>query len=348
MYIKVKSLKILSNSLMSLLVFGISIFLTACNPQQSSINGQTMGTYYSIKYVGNSNLPDEKTLQKEVDKLLEQVNDQMSTYRPNSELSRFNSSREVNQPFPVSAATVKVINEAIRIHQLSEGTLDITVGPLVNLWGFGPENRPDEVPSDSELEKRKAWVGMDKFSVEGNRLIKHVPELYLDLSAIAKGYGVDVIAEYLTSLGINNYMVDIGGEVRTKGQNDREQPWRIAIEKPIAGIEQKVQVIVEPGDMAMATSGDYRNYFEVNGVRYSHTIDPRTGRPISNNIVSITVMAPSCMTADGLSTALGVLGEEQAIILANQLNIPVMIITTSAEGVSERYSDSFKAKLIKQ
>ncbi|WP_159565085.1 FAD:protein FMN transferase [Budvicia diplopodorum] len=333
---------------MSLLVLTSTIFLTACNPSQSAISGQTMGTYYSIKYVGKPDSPDEKALQSQIDKLLEQVNDQMSTYRPGSELSRFNSSREVNQPFPVSAATVKVVNEAMRISRLSQGALDITVGPLVNLWGFGPEARPDEVPSDGELEKRKAWVGMDKLSVEGHSLIKHVPELYLDLSSIAKGYGVDAVADYLASLGINDYMVDIGGEVRTKGHNDRNTPWRIAIEKPVAGIEQKVQEIIEPGDMAMATSGDYRNFFEVNGVRYSHTIDPRTGRPISNNIVSITVLNPSCMTADGLSTALGVLGAEEAMAMANRLNIPVMIITKSESGFVERYSDGFKDKLIKQ
>lgn len=340
-------MKVLSNLLMLLLVLSSVVFLTGCNPSQAVINGQTMGTYYSIKYVSKSKSLNEKEVQLKVDKLLEQVNDQMSTYRPESELSRFNSSRNVNKPFPVSIAIIKVINEAIRINQLSGGALDITVGPLVNLWGFGPEPRPDEVPSDNELEKRKAWVGMDKLTVKGNNLIKHIPELYLDLSAIAKGYGVDVVAEYLTSLDINDYMVDIGGEVRTKGKNGQNTRWRIAIEKPVTGIEQKVQQIIEPGDMSMATSGDYRNFFEINGVRYSHTIDPRTGRPITNNIVSITVLNPSCMTADGLSTGLGVLKAEQAIGLANQLNIPVMIVTKSTSGFTEYYSDSFKAKFVK-
>lgn len=322
------------------------LLISGCKPQQSLINGQTMGTYYSIKYISPSNAPSESELQKQVDVLLEQVNDQMSTYRPNSELSRFNQSRIVNQKFPVSAATVKVVNEAFRINQLSNGALDITVGPLVNLWGFGPEEHKDRLPSEEELEKRKSWVGMDKLKVEENTLVKTIPELYLDLSSIAKGYGVDVVAEYLESMGINNYLVDIGGEVRTKGVNEREQRWRVAIEKPTAGIEQTVQEIIEPGDMSMATSGDYRNFFEIDGVRYSHTIDPRTGRPITNQIVSITVLSTSCMTADGLSTALGVMGVEEGIALAEKLDIPVMMITKSEQGFVEHYSTAFKAKIV--
>ncbi|GKX62303.1 Thiamine biosynthesis lipoprotein ApbE precursor [Pragia fontium] len=304
-----------------------------------------MGTYYSIKYIASSDSPSESQLHNQIDLLLEEVNNQMSTYRPDSELSRFNQSREINQPFPVSAATVKVVNEAIRINQLSQGALDISVGPLVNLWGFGPEAHTDQVPTEAELEKRRAWVGMDKLKVEGNALVKLIPELYLDLSSIAKGYGVDAVAEYLESVGIENYLVDIGGEVRTRGINDRKQPWRIAIEKPSAGIEQTVQEVVEPGNISMATSGNYRNFFEVNGVRYSHTIDPRTGRPVTNNIVSITVMSPSCMTADGFSTALGVMGPEEGIALADKLGIPVMVITQSDNDFVEHYSAAFKAKV---
>ncbi|MDR0805604.1 MAG: FAD:protein FMN transferase [Enterobacteriaceae bacterium] len=331
---------------MSLLVFISMLLISACQPKQMVINGQTMGTYYSIKYIVPSDAPSKAALQKQIDVLLEQVNNQMSTYRPDSELSRFNQSRAVNQPFTVSPAIIKVINESFRINQLSHGTLDITVGPLVNLWGFGPEAHQDQLPDEQELNKRKTWVGMDKLKIDGNALVKLIPELYLDLSAIAKGYGVDVVAEYLQSVGIQNYLVDIGGEVRTKGTNEHNQVWRIAIEKPATGIDQSVQAVIAAGDMSVATSGDYRNYFEVNGVRYSHTIDPRTGRPITNNIVSITVLSPSCMTADGLSTALGVLGLEEGMVLAEKLNIPVMMITKSDSGFVEHYSSAFQSKIV--
>lgn len=189
-----------------------------------------MGTYYSIKYVSDSGMPAPETIKAELDKRLEQVNDQMSTYRSNSELSRFNQSTEVNTPFPVSAATAKVVEEAIRINKVTDGALDITVGPLVNLWGFGPEGRPDRIPTNEEINQRRAWIGIEHLSVQGNALVKNIPQLYLDLSSIAKGYGVDVVAEYLASLKITNYMVDIGGEVRTRGINGDGAPWRIAIE----------------------------------------------------------------------------------------------------------------------
>ncbi|HHH0289830.1 TPA: FAD:protein FMN transferase, partial [Yersinia enterocolitica] len=185
-------------------------------------------------------------------------------------------------------------------------------------------------------------------AVENGALIKHIPELYVDLSAIAKGYGVDVVAEYLEAQNIDNYMVDIGGEVRTRGNNGENKPWRIAIEKPVAGSEQSAQEIIEPGRMAIATSGDYRNYFEQNGVRYSHTIDPETGRPIKHRLVSITVLDPSCMTADGLSTGLGVLGPERGMALANLLGIPVFMIVKTDDGFEERSSESFKPYLQKR
>nr|WP_072100670.1 FAD:protein FMN transferase [Yersinia rohdei] len=321
------------------------LLLTGCGPEQINLEGKTMGTSYSIKYVSNSSAPDSEKLQQEIDRELELVNDQMSTYRPNSELSRFNQSRVVNTPFPVSVATAKVVREAIRLNRLTDGALDVTVGPLVNLWGFGPEGRPTSVPTDADIAKRQQWVGIDKLAVEKGSLIKRIPDLYVDLSSIAKGFGVDVIAEYLESQHIDNYMVDIGGEVRTRGNNGENKPWRIAIEKPVAGAEQSAQEIIEPGRMAIATSGDYRNYFEQDGVRYSHTIDPATGRPINHRLVSITVLDPSCMTADGLSTGLGVLGPERGMALANLLDIPVFMIVKTDEGFEERYSESFKPYL---
>ncbi|CAI0934438.1 Thiamine biosynthesis lipoprotein ApbE precursor [Serratia quinivorans] len=332
---------------MTTVALSATLLLTGCGPEQVNLDGKTMGTSYSVRYVTGDDTPSATKMQAEIDKRLELVNDQMSTYRPGSELSRFNASRAVDKPFPVSAATTEVVLEALRINRVTDGALDVTVGPLVNLWGFGPEGRPDKVPSAAELERRRAWTGIDKLSVQGNALVKSIPELYVDLSSIAKGYGVDVIAQYLQSQQVKNYMVDIGGEVRTRGHNGEKKPWRIAIERPTAGMEQKAQLVIQPGEMSIATSGDYRNYFEQDGVRYSHTIDPVTGKPIHHHLVSVTVLSPTCMAADGLSTGLNVLGPERGMALANLMGIPVFMIVKTAKGFEERYSEAFKPYLNK-
>ncbi|WP_261432274.1 FAD:protein FMN transferase [Serratia quinivorans] len=333
--------------LMTTVALSATLLLTGCGPEQVNLDGKTMGTSYSVRYVTGDDMPSAAKIQAEIDKRLELVNDQMSTYRPGSELSRFNASRGVDKPFPVSAATTEVVLEALRINRVTDGALDVTVGPLVNLWGFGPEGRPDKVPSAAELERRRAWTGIDKLSVQGNALVKSIPELYVDLSSIAKGYGVDVIAQYLQSQQVKNYMVDIGGEVRTRGHNGEKKPWRIAIERPTAGMEQKAQLVIQPGEMSIATSGDYRNYFEQGGMRYSHTIDPVTGKPIHHHLVSVTVLSPTCMAADGLSTGLNVLGPERGMALANLMGIPVFMIVKTAKGFEERYSEAFKPYLNK-
>ncbi|AGB81240.1 membrane-associated lipoprotein involved in thiamine biosynthesis [Serratia sp. FGI94] len=326
----------------TLVALGATLLLSGCGPMQVNLDGKTMGTSYSIRYLPGDDTPSASTIQAEIDKRLELVNDQMSTYRPDSELSRFNRSRAVDTPFPVSAATAQVVSEALRINRVTDGALDVTVGPLVNLWGFGPEGRRSQVPDAAELAQRRAWTGIDKLAVQGNALVKHIPELYVDLSSIAKGYGVDVVVNYLQSQQVRNYMVDIGGEVRTRGLNGKEQPWRIAIERPVSGGEQRAQLVIQPGNMAIATSGDYRNYFEQDGVRYSHTIDPRSGRPVEHRLASITVISPTCMTADGLSTGLDVMGPERGMALANLLGIPVYMIVKTDDGFEERYSEAFK------
>ena len=233
------------------------------------------------------------------------------------------------------------MKEAIRLNGLTLGALDVTVGPLVNLWGFGPEARPDVVPTDEELAARQANTGIHHLSVEGNKLSKDIPNLYVDLSTIAKGWGVDVVADYLQSEGIHNYMVEVGGEMRLKGINREGVPWRIAIEKPTVD-ERSIQEIIEPGDMAIATSGDYRNYFESNGVRYSHIINPHTGKPIHHKVVSVTVLDKSSMTADGLATGLMVLGEDKGMEIANENNIPVFMIVKTDDGFKELASEAYK------
>ncbi|QXO17956.1 MULTISPECIES: FAD:protein FMN transferase [Vibrio] len=328
-----------------LVAFASLLLLAGCEqpPQQVHLSGPTMGTTYNIKYIVQDGQPSSQALQTEVDRLLEQVNDQMSTYRKDSELSRFNQ-HQSTEPYEVSEQTATVVKEAIRLNQVTQGALDVTVGPLVNLWGFGPEARPEVVPSDEELAERKANVGIHHLSVDGHKLSKDLPHLYVDLSTIAKGWGVDVVADYLQSQGIHNYMVEVGGEIRLKGRNRDGVPWRIAVEKPTVD-ERSVQEIIEPGDMAIATSGDYRNYFERDGVRYSHIIDPQTGRPIHNRVVSVTVLDKSCMTADGLATGLMVLGDKKGIEIAEQNQIPVFMIVKTDDGFKEVASSAFKPYL---
>ncbi|KGK09026.1 FAD:protein FMN transferase ApbE [Vibrio navarrensis] len=325
-----------------LVAFASLLILAGCEKpaEQVHLSGPTMGTTYNIKYIVQPDIPSAEAIQTEVDRLLEEVNDQMSTYRKDSELSRFNQ-YQGSEPFTVSEQTATVVKEAIRLNQLTEGALDVTVGPLVNLWGFGPEARPEVVPSDAELAERKANTGIHHLSVDGNKLSKDLPHLYVDLSTIAKGWGVDVVADYIQSQGINNYMVEVGGEIRLKGVNREGIPWRIAVEKP--SVEERViQEIIEPGDMAIATSGDYRNYFERDGVRYSHIIDPTTGKPIANKVVSVTVLDKSSMTADGLATGLMVLGDIKGMEVANQNNIPVLMIVKTDDGFKELVSKAYQ------
>lgn len=353
-------------SIKQILIITLSLLiLNGCEKprQQIHLSGPTMGTTYNVKYIdpqtldlaSTSNKTDATTLpatelQNNIDALLKKVNAQMSTYQKDSELSRFNQYKGV-APFSVSYETATVVNEAIRLNQLTHGALDVTVGPLVNLWGFGPEARRDVVPNDDELTARRANVGIHFLTVnlsnDSSSLTKSNPNLYVDLSTIAKGWGVDVVANYIESLGINNYMVEIGGEIRLKGRNKDNMSWRIAIEKPSVD-ERAVQEVIEPGDMAVATSGDYRNYFERDGIRYSHIINPQTGRPIDHKVVSVTVLDRSCMTADGLATGLMVLGEIDGINVANQHNIPVLMIVKTDNGFKEVTSEAFKPFLTKK
>lgn len=331
-----------------LVAFTALLLFSGCEKSAELVHltGATMGTTYNIKYTQQAGIPDLLVLQTEIDRLLEEVNDQMSTYREDSELSRFNR-YQGSAPFPVSEQTATVVKEAIRLNHLTLGALDVTVGPLVNLWGFGPEARQDIVPSEEELNSRKEKVGIAHLSVEGNALRKDFPELYVDLSTIAKGWGVDVVADYIQSQGVDNYMVEIGGEIRLKGLNREGIPWRIAVEKPTVQ-ERSVQEIIEPGEMAVATSGDYRNYFERDGIRYSHIINPQTGYPIHNRVVSVTVLDKSSMTADGLSTGLMVLGEEKGLAVAELNQIPAFMIVKTDEGFKEIASSAFKPYLNRQ
>ena len=310
-------------------------------------DGYTMGTTYSIKIVKDINSKIEYAgIKPVVDSLLKGVNHQMSTYIEDSEISCFNKS-EAGKWFPVSKDLSLVINTAKKISELSGGAFDITVGPLVNLWGFGPEKKNYELPDSVEITKRKRIVGYEKLHISSDSaaLKKDVDELYCDLSAIAKGFGVDEVGEYFEKLGINNYMVEIGGEVTTRGFNASNEPWKIGITTPDS--PSGIQEVVSLSNLSMATSGDYRNYFEKDGVRFSHTIDPRTGKPITHNLASVTVIHENCMTADAAATAIDVLGPDDGMELGNKMGLAVYMILRAEDGFIERMNSSFKEMLVK-
>jgi len=334
-----------------LALIGLAFFVSSCSKPESQLlqfQGKTMGTYYHVKYVLsgeqlNNKALLEKQLQASVDQQLELVNNQMSTYRPYSELSLFNKSTESHE---VSDATIKVVKKALSIYQQSGGAFDVTVGPLVNLWGFGPDKKPNKVPSAALINRTKQQIGSQYLSIKGNKLVKSKPGLYVDLSSIAKGYGVDSVAEILSGKGINNYLVDIGGELRVQGFKPEQELWTLAIERP--GLGQNVQRLLHIGDNAIATSGDYRNYFEFDGIRYSHTIDPSTGKPISHKLVSVTVIDKSSMVADGLATAITVLGPEKGLEFATKLKQPVFLLVKSGDGFIESFTEEFKPYLVEE
>ncbi|OZB05898.1 MAG: FAD:protein FMN transferase ApbE [Idiomarina sp. 34-48-12] len=324
-----------------LALIGLAFFVSCTPaPQQISVSGETMGTTYHIRYVtANPNHSPERVKER-VDAVLEQVNSQMSTYDPNSELSLFNQ-RKTTEPVVVSRSLETVVRRALEVAEETHGLLDVTVGPLVNLWGFGPLGRPDQVPSEQQLQEVRDQIGYQYLTVENHQLTKAIPDLYVDLSTIAKGYGVDRVAILLEQMEIKNYLVEIGGEMRMRGMKPGEQPWRIAVEQPVS-LERAVQRIIEPGNNAVATSGDYRNYFEEDGVRYSHIIDPRTGYPIQHNLVSVTVITETCMDADAYATALTVMGAEEALAFANQKGLAVLLVTRENDQFKEYTSTAFK------
>ena len=308
-----------------------------------TISGRTMGTYYRIKLADLPSPLGQDELESEIESILHEVNRQMSTYIPESELSRFNR-HENDDWFSVSPEIALVVQEGLLIHQLTDGAFDITIGPLVNLWGFGPEGGQGEVPSPDDIDEAIARVGSRRLEVRISppALKKSRNDLYVDLSGIAKGFAVDELARYLDSVGITGYMVDIGGELKTRGRKKDGSYWKIAVESPIVNAKA-IQKVVPLVNLAMASSGDYRNYFEKNGERYSHEIDPAAGRPIRHRLASVTVVDPSCMRADALATALMILGPEKGFKLAQRNKMAVLFIIKGKDGFVERETVEFNS-----
>lgn len=328
-------------------VFWLALLcLSACSPSDETniarevlLQGSTMGSTYNIKLIVKGDAIDTQAVHAEIDKRLKQINQSLSTYIPSSELSRFNSHHS-SEPVEISEEFRFVLAEALRLGELTGGKLDVTIGALVNLWGFGPQYRPETVPSAQAIAQARARVGLAKIKLDGHKLSKSVAKLYIDLSTIAKGYAVDQVGDLILKQGIGNYMVEIGGEMRTKGFKHDGTLWHVAIEKPVIG-RRAIQQIIVLGDNALASAGDYRNYFEVDGTRYSHIIDPDTAKPIQHKLVSVTVIHPLSMTADGLSTGMMLMGPEQALIFATQHKLAAFFITKTQDGFQQQNTLEF-------
>lgn len=319
------------------------LFLAACSgaPEEViRISGSTMGTTYHVTLRNPGELRAEE-LKRQLDYQLVHFNQLASTYIDDSELNQLNRA-PVGEWQTLSEPLYNIFSMSLEVSWLTGGAFDITVAPLVDLWGFGPEKH-DGRPSDDAIVTAMQDIGYDRIELDMlEPKLRKKAALHMDLSAIAKGYGVDAAAIWLESLGVTDYLVEIGGEMRVAGSSPRGDAWRIGVENPGGGAPT---LAIELGDTAVATSGDYRNYFEEDGVRYSHTIDPRTGRPISHSLASVTVLDPSCAFADAMATAFSVMGTKRTLELAEAQNMPVYLIEKTEEGFVSRYSSAFKPYL---
>ncbi len=322
----------------------LAVLLTACGPSRQEplrLEGKTMGTTWSL-VISEANGLKAEALQTAIDAELVAVNDLASTWQSDSELSLLNQNPQTDW-IPVSEPLLGLLQQAQAVSEASDGAFDATVGPLVNLWGFGPDKVPDRVPSDADIAAAQAISGNHLISLRASpaAIKKAVPNLYIDLSASAKGYGVDRVGGLLEKRGVSDYLFEIGGELRARGQSPRGDAWKIGIERPVEG-ERTVHAAVTLGDGALATSGDYRNFFEKDGVRYSHTIDPRTGKPIVHQLASVSVHSETSAESDAWATALMVLGEEAGFALAESRDIAAYFLFKSGDGFEAKVTSAFE------
>ncbi len=323
----------------SLLSAAASLFLAACGDGdrlvQREFSGSSMGTTYSVKLVAAPPHVDEAALQRQIEDRLSAIDRSMSTYRSDSDLTRFNDSRSTDW-LETTSELCNVVAGALSVSKYTAGTFDVTVGPVVNLWGFGPDGSVSEPPEGKDIDKAMRRVGYEHLHTDCAvpALRKTLPDLYVDLSGYAKGYAVDQLAALLDERDIPNYLVEIGGELRVRGINASGRNWSIAVEKPMT-TERAVQSIINLSDTALATSGDYRNFFDYDGVRYSHTIDPRTGAPVAHKLASVTVVAEAAAVADALATALLVLGPAEGMKFAEHERIAAYFLLRDDGEIAE-------------
>ena len=331
---------IFSKWLISLFLF---VFLGGCQLDPAVLHmhsGQTMGTNYSVQWWGKSLANDEKLIVQFEQRLLD-INQAMSTYIEDSELSRFNrlpagASTEISDDFS------QLMRQALDIAEWTQGAFDFTVGPLINLWGFGPPGERTAAPEKAQIEALMSRIGYQSISLqaEGVRLSKR-RQSEIDLSAIAKGYAVDSLARVLDDNGLGNYLVEIGGEIRARGVKPDKIHWKVGIEIP-QDQGRFIQRVLELRDISVATSGDYRNYFEQDGARYSHTVDPSSGYPVTHRLASVSVLDSNCARADALATALMVMGPDRGMQFAEQHGLAAYFLIREGPSFEVRWSRSFE------
>ena len=322
------------------------LVLPGCGPRpQLRLSGRTMGTTWHVTLVGRGSAV---LLQEKIERRLEEINQGLSTYREDSEIRRFNRFRRKSEEFPISRDFLQVMKVAARVFELSGGAWDGTVMPLVDLWGFGPAGPVGEPPGEEKIASALAQVGFAKIEIrDSGALVKHDPSVTLDLASIAKGYGVDQVAELVRREGFTDFIVEIGGEVRAGGARRDGRPWRVGISRPRPdALPDEVYRVAFLHDEGFATSGDYRNYLVRDGVRYSHILDPRTGHPVTNKVVSVSIRAPDCTLADGLATAVMVMGAEEGLALVERLDDVegLVVVETPAGGLQDRPSTGFRSE----
>ena len=337
-------------------LLSVVILLTGCDNASAPatpkaavtvLEGKTMGTFWRVSVVGVDKARAEE-LRTKVQTQLDGDDRLLSTWKNDSVLMRFNQSRSTT-PWPVNEAMADIVTESLRIGRKTQGAMDITVGPLVNLWGFGPDKQPVSTPTQAQIDAAKARTGLDKLTVinraDRQYLQKSIPDLYVDLSTVGEGYAADHLARLMTEEGISRYLVSVGGALVSRGMNADGQPWRVAIQKP-TDRENAVQAIVDINGHGISTSGSYRNYYELDGKRISHVIDPQTGRPITHKLVSVTVIAPTALEADAWDTGLMVLGTEKAQQVVREQGLAVYMIMKDGDGFTTWMSPQFRAFLV--
>lgn len=338
----------LGNTVMRLYVsLAVVAALAGCDRGDplESFGGPTMGSTYSIKYVRHAALAAPDEVQAEVEGILAQIDRQMSTYRSDSDIERFND-LPADRCQAMPAAVLQLVRVGRQLSRASQGSFDLTVEPLLDLWGFGPQGRGEQVPEDEALARARQRVGYQHLRIDGDLLCKDAA-VEVDFNSIAAGYAVDRIAARFEAMGIDDYLVEVTGELKAAGRKPDGSAWRIALEEP-RDDRQVAERIIEIDGYGVSTSGDYRNYFQHDGQRYSHTFDARTGKPVEHGLASVTVVHPAALMADGLSTLLLILGPERGWDYAEKHDIAAFFVIRADTGFVTRSNRAFDRLLAGQ
>ena len=321
---------------------GLALGVVGCKPAPAveEFSGPTMGSTYSVKYVRSEGVAPLEELQAATESFLKQLDQQLSTYRSDSDISRFNV-LPAGSCMAMPPTALHLVQAGEQLSSESGGALDLTIGPLLELWGFGPHSRGQWGPATEEVAQVRERVGHQHLRIDGEQLCK-AAAVQVDFNSIAAGYAVDEVVERLRALGVTSYLVEITGELKAEGRKPDGSNWRVAIEAPRDDARVAQQIVALDG-LATSTSGDYRNYFERDGKRYSHTLDPQTGAPITHSLAAVTVIDASALRADGLSTVLMVLGPERGLAYAEQHRLAALFVTRAGDGFHSTATERFAA-----